>query len=68
MRFTLQSNIDFEDLGFKTMIPNKRKPRTINKASRNRYFRDWFGTDAFIAVLMCKILFKNGWLITANVV
>ena len=64
--FTLQSNIDFEDLGFKTMTPNKRKPRT--KAIRNRYFRDWFGTEAFIAELIWKILFKNGWLFTANAV
>ena len=27
MRFTLQSNIDFEDLGFKTMTPNKKKQK-----------------------------------------
>ena len=66
MRFTLQSNIDFEDLGFKTMTPNKKKTRI--KASRNKYFRDWFGADAFVALLICKILFKNEWLFTVNMV
>ena len=58
MTFTLQSNIDFEALGFKTMTPNKRNLR--DKASMNRYFRDWFETDAFIAALIWKILSKNG--------
>ena len=59
-------NIDFEDLSFKSMTPNKRKLRT--KSSRNKYFRDWFGADAFVALLICKILFKNEWLFTVNMV
>ena len=54
------TTINFEELGFGIMRPGKTISKKIG--NRNRRFKGWFGTDAFIVAIIWKNLFKIGWI------
>ena len=56
--------VDFEELGFQLMRPGKVYNSGVN-VNRKR-FVSWFGTDAFIVLIIWKFLFKSRWMECIN--